>query len=54
MNDNEAAAYIRLKACSYRLTPEQYRVLREQILDGDAVGAMKELKTILMQGRESD
>jgi hypothetical protein len=52
MSENEAAAYVRLMACSHRLTSEQYKTLRGQILAGDAAGAMKGLRKILMRGRE--
>lgn len=47
MTQNEAAAYIRLKACSHRLTPQQYKTLRGQILAGDPAGAMKGLRKLL-------
>lgn len=49
MNQNEAAAYIRLKACSHRLTSQQYKTLRGQILAGDPDGALKGLRKLLMQ-----
>lgn len=47
MNQNEATAYIRLKACRHRLTTQQYKTLRGQILSGDAEGAMKGLRKLL-------
>ena len=53
MSDNEAAAYIRLKACSHRLTNEQYKTLRGQILAGDPEGAMKGLRKLLLRARGS-
>ena len=52
MSENEAAAYIRLKACSHRLTREQYKTLRGQILAGDPAGAMKGLRSLLLKNRE--
>lgn len=40
-------AMIQLKACRGRLSAQQYRTLRGQVLAGDAGGAMKGLRTIL-------
>ena len=36
-----------LQACSHRLTPQQYKTLRGQILAGDTEGAMKGLLRLL-------
>ena len=47
MNQTEAIAYIRLKACRSRLTTQQYKTLRGQIFAGDAEGAMKGLQKLL-------
>ena len=40
-------ALMYLKACGRKLTRQQYKTLRGQILAGDAVGAMKGLKKLL-------
>ena len=43
-------AFARLKAARSKLTKQQYRTLKGQILAGDSDGAMKGLMTILMRG----
>lgn len=43
----DADALIRLKGYRRRLTPQQYRTLRGQVLAGDAAGAMRGLNKIL-------
>ena len=46
-------ALIQLKACKPRLTPQQYRTLRGQVLSGNPDGAMRGLRKILSRkGRE--
>ena len=40
-------ALIRLKSYRPRLTPQQYRTLKGQVLTGNADGAMRGLKKIL-------
>ncbi len=40
-------AMMHLKACRDKLTVQQYKVLRGQVLAGDADGAMKGLKRLL-------
>ena len=40
-------AVIQLKACRDRLTKQQYKTLKGQILAGDGDGAMKGLRKIL-------
>ena len=40
-------ALARLKGCRNRLTGQQYRTLRGQVLAGDADGAMRGLQKIL-------
>lgn len=45
-------ALLVLKARRARLTPQQYRTLRGQVLAGDDVGALKGLHKILRRGRE--
>lgn len=41
-------ALIRLKACRNRLTYQQYKTLRGQVLAGDSEGAMKGLRRLLL------
>ena len=36
-------------ACKDRLTPQQYKTLRGQVLAGDGDGAMKGLRKVLLQ-----
>ena len=43
----DKTALIRLKANRGRLTAQQYRTLRGQVLAGDSDGAMKGLRNIL-------
>ena len=40
-------ALIQIKACKDRLTPQQFKTLRGQVLAGDPDGALKGLKRIL-------
>ena len=42
-------AFAQLKAMRHKLTKQQYRTLKGQILAGDSNGAMKGLVTILMR-----
>lgn len=46
-------ALIQIKACKSRLTAQQYKTLRGQILAGDADGALKGLKSILKRGERN-
>lgn len=41
-------ALIHVKACKDRLTPQQYRTLRGQVLAGDGDGALKGLRKLLV------
>ena len=43
----DAKALIRLKACRDRLTRQQYKTLRGQVLAGDGEGAMRGLMKLL-------
>ena len=43
-------AFAQLKAARGKITKQQYRTLKGQILAGDSDGAMKGLMTILMRG----
>ena len=45
-------ALIQLKACRDRLTAQQYRTLRGQVLAGDGDGALKGLRRILTREAE--
>ena len=44
-------ALIQVKACKERLTPQQYRTIRGQVLAGDGDGALKGLRRLLKDGR---
>lgn len=51
MNEVDVKALIQVKGARHRLTTQQYRTLRGQILAGDPDGAMKGLrKLLLLQG----
>ena len=43
----DSRALIQLKACRDRLTPQQYRALKGQVLAGEPEAAMKGLEKIL-------
>lgn len=43
----DSKALIQVKACRDRLTPQQYRTLKGQVLAGDADGALRGLQKIL-------
>ena len=43
-------AFMQLKAARGKLTKQQYRTLKGQIIAGDSDGAMRGLMTILMRG----
>ena len=45
-------ALMQVKACKPRLTAQQSKTLRGQILAGDADGALKGLKRILKRGEQ--
>ena len=45
-------ALIQLKATRDRLTPQQYRTLKGQVLAGDADGALRGLRNILTRRRK--
>ena len=47
----DSKALIQIKACRDRLTPQQYRTLRGQVLAGDGDGAPKGLRKILTAKR---
>lgn len=51
MRELNVGAMIRLKGARPHLTAQQYRTLRGQVLAGDADGAMRRLrKLLLLQG----
>lgn len=43
-------ALIQIKACRNRLTAQQYKTLKGQVLAGDADGALRGLRAILLKG----
>lgn len=45
----DVKALIQLKGCRDRLTRQQYKTLRGQVLAGDPDGAMKGLRRLLMR-----
>lgn len=47
----DVRAAMNLKACRDRLTKQQYKTLKGQILAGDSEGAMKGLRRLLSAGR---
>lgn len=47
LNRVDVRAVINLKACRDRLTKQQYKTLKGQILAGDGDGAMRGLRKIL-------
>ena len=47
MQDVDVKALIHLKATRDRLTPQQYKTLRGQVLAGDPDGAMRGLRKLL-------
>ena len=51
MKQIDFKALMHVKACKNRLTPQQYRTLRGQVLAGDGDGAMKGLRRLLSNGR---
>lgn len=48
MKEVDTNALIMLKGARPRLTAQQYRTLRGQVLAGDSVGAMKGLRKLLL------
>ena len=51
MREINVGALIQVKGARYRLTAQQYRTLRGQVLAGDPDGAMRGLrKLLLLQG----
>ena len=49
MKEINVGALIRLKGARPRLTAQQYRTLRGQVLAGDPDGAMRGLRKLLLQ-----
>ena len=47
MKEIDTNALLAIKACRHRLTPQQYRTLRGQVLAGDGDGAMRGLRKLL-------
>lgn len=50
MQKIDIKALMHVKACKHRLTLQQYRTLRGQVLAGDGEGAMKGLRRLLSNG----
>lgn len=48
MKNIDVKAMIQIKACRGRLTYQQYKTLRGQVLAGDSEGAMKGLRRLLL------
>ena len=48
MRDINVGALLRLKGARHRLTAQQYRTLRGQVLAGDPDGAMRGLRKLLL------
>lgn len=48
MREVNVGALVRLKGARHRLTTQQYRTLRGQVLAGDADGAMRGLRKLLL------
>lgn len=48
MKEIDTSTLILLKGARQRLTPQQYRTLRGQVLAGDSAGAMKGLRKLLL------
>lgn len=48
MKNIDVKAVIQIKACRGRLTYQQYKTLRGQVLAGDSEGAMKGLRRLLL------
>lgn len=48
MKEVNVGALIRLKGARQRLTDQEYRTLRGQVLAGDPNGAMRDLRKILL------
>lgn len=51
-NNIDTGALMLLRNTKHRLTKQQFKTLRGQILAGDADGAMKGLRTILQRRAE--
>ena len=49
MKEIDTSTMILLKGARQRLTPQQYRTLRGQVLAGDSAGAMKGLRKLMLQ-----
>jgi hypothetical protein len=47
-------AVMNLKACRDKLTRQQYKTLKGQILAGDGDGAMKGLRRLMAQARKEE
>lgn len=52
MKQIDFKALMQVKACMNRLTPQQYKTIKGQVLSGDPDGAMKGLRRILRRNGE--
>lgn len=50
----DVRALIQVKACRDRLTKQQYKTIRGQVLAGDADGALRGLRRVLMREAENE
>lgn len=53
MVEIDVNAMMFLKACQRKLSRQQYKTLRGQVLAGDSQGAMKGLKRLLDRSKQS-
>ena len=52
MKDIDFKALIQVKACRGRLSAQQYKTLRGQVLAGDGDGALRGLRKLLAKERD--
>ena len=49
-NNIDFKALMQIKACKRKLTTQQYRTLKGQVLSGNSEGALKGLKRLINNG----
>ena len=52
MTNIDFKVFMQLKAFKDRLTPQQYKTLKGQLVAGDSDGALKGLRKILLRDKE--